>query len=40
MYGSGFAILEACLVGLRCDEMGVQGLDSLQYSLLHDLGQM
>ena len=40
MNGSGFAILEASLVGLRCDEMGVLGLDSLQYSLLHDLGQM
>jgi len=40
MDGSGFAILEAGLVDLRCDEMGVLGFDSLQYSLLHDLGQM
>ena len=40
MYGSGFAILEAGLVGLRCDEMGVLRLDSLKYSLFHDLRQV
>ena len=37
MNGSGLAILEAGLVGLGCDEMGVLRLDSLKYSLLHDL---
>ena len=40
MNGSGLAILEAGLVDLRCDEMWVLRLDSLKYSLLHDLGQV
>jgi hypothetical protein len=37
MDGSGFAIFEAGLVDLRCDEMRALGLDFLKYGLLHDL---
>jgi hypothetical protein len=40
MNGSGLAILEPGFVDLRCNEMGLLGLDSLQYSLLNDLQQV
>ena len=38
--GSGLAFLEACLIYLGGDKMGVLGFDPLQDGFFHDLGYM
>ena len=40
MYGSGLAILEACLVYFRGYYMRASGLDPLEYCFFHDLRQV